>query len=119
MTDYTVNLDGGETVKTCKAAFGYSFAAGCSDGAGFFPFTQSETEALPYVELLRDALLTKPSDQLIACQAPKPILLPIGEMSIPWVWGPSVIDTQMIRLGEFVMAIVPAEFSTMAGRRLR
>lgn len=119
MTDYDVEVDGGGTVKTCTAAFGYSFAAGATDGAGFFPFTQSETETMPFLELLRDALLTQPSEELKECQAPKPILLPIGEMSVPWDWAPSIINTQMLRLGEFFMIVVPAEFSTMAGRRLR
>ncbi|XP_071828827.1 putative neutral ceramidase C [Apostichopus japonicus] len=119
MTDFDVELDGGGTVKTCKGAFGYSFAAGATDGAGFFPFTQSETETMPYLEVLRDALLKEPSAELVACQAPKPVLLPIGEMHTPWEWAPSIIDTQMLRLGEFVIIVVPAEFSTMAGRRLR
>lgn len=41
MTNYEVDLGGGQTGTTCKAAFGYSFAAGATDGAGFFPFTQA------------------------------------------------------------------------------
>ncbi|KAJ8022964.1 Neutral ceramidase [Holothuria leucospilota] len=41
MSNYSVILDGGDVVTTCKAAFGYSFAAGTIDGAGAYPFFQT------------------------------------------------------------------------------
>ena len=40
MTDQQVLLPDGTTVKTCKPALGYSFAAGTTDGPGAFDFTQ-------------------------------------------------------------------------------
>ncbi|WP_411026942.1 neutral/alkaline non-lysosomal ceramidase N-terminal domain-containing protein, partial [Salmonella sp. s55044] len=56
---------------------------------------------------------------MVACQAPKPVLLPVGEMSSPWEWIAAVVDTQMLKIGQFVIVAVPSEFTTMAGRRLR
>ena len=35
------------------------------------------------------------------------------------MWHPSIVETQILRLGQMVILAVPAEFSTMAGRRLR
>lgn len=32
---------------------------------------------------------------------------------------PSVVDIQILRVGQFVILCVPGEFTTMAGRRLR
>uniref|UniRef100_A0A8B9M5S8 Neutral ceramidase n=1 Tax=Accipiter nisus TaxID=211598 RepID=A0A8B9M5S8_9AVES len=40
MSDVSVELNATHTVKTCKPALGYSFAAGTIDGVGAFNFTQ-------------------------------------------------------------------------------
>jgi Neutral/alkaline non-lysosomal ceramidase, N-terminal len=40
MTKYPVQLANGSMASTCKAALGYSFAAGTTDGPGEFDFTQ-------------------------------------------------------------------------------
>jgi len=40
-------------------------------------------------------------------------------MDIPRGWHPSIVDIQILRLGQFLIAAVPGEYSTMAGRRLR
>ncbi|KAM0534047.1 hypothetical protein ACHAO7_012388, partial [Fusarium culmorum] len=40
MSDYSFILPNGKTAKTCSAAFGYSFAAGTTDGPGYFDFKQ-------------------------------------------------------------------------------
>jgi neutral ceramidase len=40
-------------------------------------------------------------------------------MKFPYAWHPTLIDTQMVRLGDFVVAALPGEFTTMAGRRMR
>ena len=62
------------------------------------------------------------ADQLTAQQlgahAPKPVVFALGEaLPIPMV--PNVVPLQLIRLGHLALAGVPAEFTTMAGRRLR
>ena len=34
-------------------------------------------------------------------------------------WQPDIVDTQLLKIGQFVIAAVPGEFTTMSGRRLR
>ena len=40
-------------------------------------------------------------------------------MDIPYSWHPSIVDVQLLRIGQLVIAAVPGEFTTMAGRRLK
>ncbi len=40
-------------------------------------------------------------------------------MHFPLEWQPEVVSTQLVRLGNTVIACVPGEFTTMSGRRLR
>ena len=40
-------------------------------------------------------------------------------MKRPYAWHPSVIDTQLLRIGDFVVAALPGEFTVMSGRRMR
>lgn len=58
---------------------GYSFAAGTTDGPGAFSFKQGTTTTNPLWNALTD-LLAVPTPELIACHAPKPILLATGEV---------------------------------------
>lgn len=37
----------------------------------------------------------------------------------PYAWHPSIVETQLFRIGQLLIAAVPGEFTTMAGRRLR
>lgn len=41
------------------------------------------------------------------------------QITWPYKWHPDVVETQMLRIGQFLIAAVPGEFTTMAGRRLR
>lgn len=43
----------------------------------------------------------------------------IGELDTPYQWAPQIVDTQLLRLGQFVIISVPGEFTTMSGRRMR
>jgi hypothetical protein len=64
--------------------------------------------------------LHEPNATQIACQHPKPILLDTGEMTFPCPWTANVIPLQLVALGrELVIIGVSAEFTTMAGRRVR
>ncbi|GMG98297.1 hypothetical protein Nepgr_000137 [Nepenthes gracilis] len=116
----TVHKGGGgnEVVKTCPAAMGFGFAAGTTDGPGAFDFIQGDDKGNPFWKLVRDVLKT-PGKEQIECQSPKPILLDTGEMKEPYDWAPSVLPIQILRIGQLVILSVPAEFTTMAGRRLR
>ncbi|XP_050212866.1 neutral ceramidase 2 [Mercurialis annua] len=115
------NLDvslGSEVVKTCPASVGFGFAAGTTDGPGAFDFKQGDDMGNPFWKLVRNVLKT-PGQEQISCQHPKPILLDTGEMKEPYDWAPSILPIQILRIGQLVILNVPAEFTTMAGRRLR
>ncbi|XP_045606118.2 putative neutral ceramidase C [Procambarus clarkii] len=118
MSNYTVNFSDGSSNTTCIPALGYSFAAGTTDGPGAFDFTQGMTTGNPFWNMV-SGLLRTPSPEQVACHAPKPILLDTGEINIPYPWHPTIVDTQMGRVGQLVVAPVPGEFTTMCGRRFR
>ncbi|KAL2016866.1 hypothetical protein VTK56DRAFT_2900 [Thermocarpiscus australiensis] len=120
MRYYTFPLDNGTLVQTCPAALGYSFAAGTSDWPGAFDFTQGDAGAPnnPLWQVVAGALRT-PSAEQKKCQEPKPILLDVGEMSVPYAWSPNTVDVQALRVGQFIIIVSPSEATTMAGRRWR
>ncbi|XP_070801768.1 neutral ceramidase [Pituophis catenifer annectens] len=119
MSNITVQLNSTHTGKTCKPALGYSFAAGTTDGPGMFNFTQGTTEGHPFWDSIRDAFLVRPSNESIECHKPKPILLPVGELTKPYPWQSSIVDIQMFTIGSAAFVAVPGEFTTMSGRRVR
>lgn len=54
------------------------------------------------------------------CHAEKPVLIPTGVASFDGnPWTPPVIPMQIIKIGNLAILAIPAEVSTMAGRRLR
>lgn len=71
-----------------------------------------------YWRLIRIFIKTPTPTQAL-CHAPKPILFDTGEMNFPHAWQPHILDLQLLRLGDVYIAGVPAEFTTMSGRRLR
>ena len=76
--------------RTCRAAMGYSFAAGTTDGPGAADIAsggQGMTEGTPLWDTIRDILIlllstSPPTVEDYACHAPKPVLLPTGFMDI-------------------------------------
>jgi neutral ceramidase len=119
MSDFRFTLPNGTEVRTCPAALGYSFAAGTSDGPGKFDFTQHGSNASNTSPVWRviSGMLKAPTAHQIACHAPKPILLDVGEMRKPYMWTPNVVDVQTFRVGQLVIIVSPGEATTMAGRR--
>lgn len=105
-------------VRGCLPAMGYSFAAGTTDGPGAFDFTQGTTTDNPLWNTVRD-FLASPTPEDIQCQAPKPILLATGRVKFPFAWQPKVVPTQLLQIGNVVIAALPGEFTTMSGRRVR
>jgi len=116
MTNQPVQV-GDHVNYTCQPAMGYSFAAGTTDGPGAFDFTQGTTQGNSFWRLI-SSWLKEPSAEQVACHQPKPILVDSGEMASPYEWQPKVVETQMLRIGKLVLAALPAEFTTMSGRRL-
>jgi neutral ceramidase len=106
-------------VKTCKLALGFAFAAGTTDGPGDFDFHQADKHGNAFWDAVRN-LIDKPSKEMVACQHPKPVLLPTGEIHAPYAWEPSRMSIGVALLGKSLCVLsVPSEFTTMAGRRLR
>jgi neutral ceramidase len=110
----------GKTGYTCLAALGDSFAGGTTDGPGEFNFVQGTNLSTtnPYWNFIGN-LLSEPTDEQIACQYPKPILLNVGGINIPYQWVPEILPLQILRVGQLYLVGVPGEFTTMSGRRLR
>jgi len=112
----------GKQEHLCRAGLGYSFAAGTTDGPGDFDFTQADnnTAGNPFWNFISQ-FLAKPTKEQKECQAPKPILLDVGETGlierIPW--APWILPIQIARIGQLYIVAVPGEFTTMSGRRLR
>lgn len=99
----------------------YSFAAGTTDGPGAFDFFQGDSNGNTTNPFVRAVMkfLSPPSDAQKKCQSPKPVLLSGGESHFPYEWLPSVVEIQLIRIASSILIVaVPAEFTTMAGRRL-
>lgn len=113
-----VKLSSNLEVKTCPAALGFSVAAGTTDGPGAFDFQQGDDQGNTFWRLVRNGLKT-PSKKQAECQKPKPILVDVGEMTMPYSWTPSILPIQILRIGQLVILSIPGEFTTMAGRRLR
>lgn len=112
-------LPNGTRARTCPAAMGYSFAAGTTDGPGAFDFKQAQPGD-PHANPLWSAIGNRvhtPNDTQIACQAPKPILLDVGESDSPYEWSPNIVDIQLLRIGQMFIIVSPGEATTMAGRR--
>jgi neutral ceramidase len=118
MQYFSFPLANGTMVQTCPAALGFSFAAGTTDWPGAFDFTQADsgTGDNPFWYAVSDLLRT-PTAAQTACQAPKPVLLDVGEMSAPYAWSPNIVDVQSLRVGQFIIIVSPSEATTMAGRR--
>lgn len=107
-----------DKIKGCLPAMGYSFAAGTTDGPGVFLFEQGETTSNPMWNALRD-FIAPPTQSDIDCQFPKPILLATGRAAFPYEWQPKVVPTQVLKIGDLILAGVPGEPTTMSGRRLK
>jgi neutral ceramidase len=64
-------------------------------------------------------ILSIPTSEQVKCQSPKPILMNVGRATIPIKWVPTIVPISIFRIGQLFILNVPAEFTTMAGRRLR
>jgi hypothetical protein len=77
--------------KTCKSGVGFSFAAGTTDGPGAFDFIQGDTKGNAFWNFVRN-FITVPSKEMVACQHPKPVLLPTGEVGVYTSHLPHMVD---------------------------
>ncbi len=111
----------GETQATAPAAYGYAFAAGSTEDGGGHPlFREGMTETAPLLEITLDQQFpdARPNDHLRQMHRPKAILLAPSAMPPEARLSPTLSMT-VARLGPLLLAAGPAEFTTMAGRRIR
>ncbi|CAG4999388.1 unnamed protein product [Parnassius apollo] len=111
-------FDLNEPVKGCMAAMGYSFASGTIDGANILNITQGTLTGIPVLDAIV-GLVMGPTEEDVKCHAPKPILLATGRANFPVPWHPRIVSATLIWLGGFVVAGLPGEPTTMAGRRVK
>jgi neutral ceramidase len=106
--------------RTCPSALGYSFAAGSTEDGGGHPlFHEGMKESIPFIDSMARSNFpgSGPSEELRRCQKPKAILLATGLTKPPA--QEQVLPIGLVRIGQLVLAVGPAEFTTMAGRRIR
>lgn len=115
---YNRTSERNEEVHGCYPAMGYSFAAGTTDGPGAFDFRQAMLTDTTFWNTARDLIAVPTSDDK-SCHAPKPILVASGRTTFSYETQPKIVPVQILLLGDFAIAAVPAEFTTMSGRRLR
>lgn len=105
---------------TCPSAYGYSFAGGSTeDGGGHFLFREGMTEQSIWLDWLIRLVTGVPkwTESVQTCQEPKPILFETGT-GVPPLQS-QIHSVTVARIGQLVMLALPAEVTTMAGRRLR
>ncbi|MCG3120429.1 MAG: Neutral ceramidase [bacterium] len=108
--------DGANAGRTCPAAIGLSMIAGTEDGRGFGKEGWNCDSLKKYHKLWNAFICTE--SPAGTCQAPKPVVLETGTRK-PHPWTPQILPLQIVTIGNLAIVAVPAEFTTMAGRRLR
>lgn len=106
---------------TSPSAYGYAFAAGSTEDGGGHPlFKEGMKERVANIDNLASTVfrLPQPSDALRESQQPKVILFAPGETK-PYPSQAQVQPLGIARLGQLAIIAGPAEFTTMAGRRIR
>jgi neutral ceramidase len=106
--------------RTCASALGYSFAAGSTEDGGGHPlFKEGMKESNPLIDQMARANFPDaiPTKELRQCQQPKAILIATGMAKPPG--QEQVLPVGVVRIGQLVLAVTSAEYTTMSGRRVR
>ncbi|KAL3662387.1 Neutral ceramidase [Phytophthora oleae] len=104
--------------RTCPAVVGQNFAAGTEDGRALSMFTEGNLKANVLFKAA-GAVIKETPQWVQDCQnANKVPLLAVGLMEpVPWV--PNILPVQVVKIGQFALAVTNFETTTMAGRRIR
>ncbi|GAA2361084.1 ceramidase CerN [Saccharopolyspora halophila] len=105
----------GKRHRTCTAAIGASMLAGSREDGPGAPIPEGMRN--PLLEWLGGANVPVPPE-LSDEQSPKLVAVPFGAMR-PYPWCPQVLPVQLVRIGELYLAAGPAEFTIVAGLRVR
>ena len=102
---------------SCTGTLGYAFAAGAEDGPGPSFFREGQLSGNLFIDLIARSL-ARVTPALERCQAPKPVLIATGNAT-PHPWTPAILPISIVTIGELAIVALPAEITTMAGRRLK
>ncbi|GMF58662.1 unnamed protein product [Phytophthora fragariaefolia] len=104
--------------RTCPAIVGQNFGAGTEDGRGVANLTEGDLRPNKEYDAM-GALFQETPQWVQDCQnANKVPLLAVGLMEpVPWV--PNIFPVQIVKIGQFGLAVTNFEVTTMAGRRIR
>ena len=86
----------GVQISECHALFLYLYAGDNGTGHTFWNIVRNR--------------LHKPGKDQIECHHPKPILLDIGDMTVPYQWAAAIVPVQILRIGQLFILGVPGEF---------
>jgi len=106
---------------TSPAAYGYSFAAGSTEDGGGHPlFQEGMKERNPAIDLLAYQMFPdfRPNERIRQLQQPKAVLFAPGAAKKDSGLA-QVLPLSVCRIGQLAIVVGPAEFTTMAGRRVR
>ncbi|MEU0470201.1 neutral/alkaline ceramidase [Amycolatopsis sp. NPDC006131] len=115
-----VTVDGrytpdGRQRTTATAAIGVSMLAGSTEDGPGLPLPEGVRN--PFIDALGG--MDAPIPQALAdAHAPKVIAVPFGAMK-PHPWAPEVLPLQILRLGQLHLVAGPAEYTIVAGLRVR
>ncbi|EGZ08155.1 hypothetical protein PHYSODRAFT_255995 [Phytophthora sojae] len=104
--------------RTCSAILGQNFGAGTEDGRGVANITEGDLRPNPEYDALGAAIQETPQ-WVKDCQNENKIaMLAVGLIEpVPWV--PTILPVQIVKIGQFGLAVTNFETTTMAGRRIR
>jgi neutral ceramidase len=105
----------GRPQRTCTAAIGVSMLAGSVEDGPGLPLPEGVKN--PFIDWLGG--IDAPIPQALAdAQAPKVVAVPFGAMK-PYPWAPEVLPLQIVRIGQLHLVAGPAEYTIVAGLRIR
>ncbi|KAG3093206.1 hypothetical protein PI125_g16918 [Phytophthora idaei] len=119
LSDVSVADNDSYANRTCPAVVGLNFAAGTEDGRGT-EANVTEGDLRPNEQLVSMGTMLQETPQWVKdCQnANKLPLIAVGLMEpVPWV--PNILPVQVVKIGQFGIAVTNFETSIMAGRRIR
>ncbi|KAF1781893.1 Neutral/alkaline non-lysosomal ceramidase, C-terminal [Phytophthora cactorum] len=104
--------------RTCPAIVGQNFAAGTEDGRVLSMFTEGNLKANVLFQTIGGVIKETPQWVKDCQNVNKVPLLAVGLMEpVPWV--PNILPVQVVKIGQFAIAVTNFETTTMAGRRIR
>lgn len=105
----------GKPHRTAAAAIGVSMLAGSTEDGPGLPLPEGVKN--PFIDWLGGIDAPIPA-ALADAQAPKVVAVPFGAMK-PYPWAPEVLPLQIVRIGQFHLVAGPAEYTIVAGLRIR